>query len=128
MKVLLDTCTFLWVAAGSKELSGRARETFASADNEVYLSSVSAWEIAVKAALGRLPLPSTPDRFVPEAREMHDIEPLPLAEDVCLLTAKLPLLHRDPFDRMLVCQAMAGAMTILTPDPDIARYPVRTAW
>ena len=61
-------------------------------------------------------------------REMHGIEPLPLAEDRCLLTAKLPHLHRDPFDRMLVCQAMAEAMAVLTPDPDIARYPVRTIW
>jgi PIN domain nuclease of toxin-antitoxin system len=75
-----------------------------------------------------LSLPLPPDRFVPMAREMHDIQPLPLSEDVCLLTAKLPSLHRDPFDRMLVCQAMAGAMTILTPDPDLARYPVRTLW
>jgi PIN domain nuclease of toxin-antitoxin system len=128
MNILLDTCTFLWIAAGSSELSDRAREVFATPDNDVFLSSVSAWEIAVKTALGKLPLPSPPDRFVPEVREMHGIEPLPLAEAACLLTAKLPPLHRDPFDRMLVCQAMAEAMAVLTPDPDIARYPVRTIW
>ncbi len=128
MRILLDTCAFLWIAAGSRELSPAARELFRSPDNEVYLSSVSAWEIAVKSALGRLPMPLPPERFVPEARALHHIQPLPLDEDSCLLAAKLPSLHRDPFDRMLVCQAMAGALVILTPDPDIARYPVRTAW
>jgi PIN domain nuclease of toxin-antitoxin system len=128
MKLLLDTCTFLWIAAGADDLSQRARDLFRSPDNEVFLSAVSAWEISAKIALGRLELPWPPERFVPEVREMHGIDPLPLGEDACLLAAKLPAIHRDPFDRMLVCQAMAEAMVLLTPDRDIARYPVRTAW
>jgi PIN domain nuclease of toxin-antitoxin system len=128
MRLLLDTCTFLWIAADAAELSERARTLFRSPDNQVYLSAVSAWEIAVKVALGTLPLPWPPERFVPEVREMHGIDALPLGEDACLLAAKLPAIHRDPFDRMLVCQAMAGGMVLLTPDRDIARYPVRTAW
>ena len=71
MRFLLDTCTFLWIAARSDELSPHARECFADPDNEVYLSVVSAWEIALKHALKRLPLPEPPARFVPVERDRH---------------------------------------------------------
>lgn len=128
MRLLLDTCTFLWIAADAPQLSRRSRELFAAPEHEVFLSSVSAWEIAVKTALGRLPLPEPCDRFVPAVREAHAIAPLPLDETACLLLPRLPAVHRDPFDRMLVCQAMAGGLVLLTPDLDIARYPVRTEW
>ncbi|MCU0293418.1 MAG: type II toxin-antitoxin system VapC family toxin [Thermoanaerobaculaceae bacterium] len=128
MRVLLDTCTFLWVCAGAPELSATARELFQDPANDVYLSAVSAWEIAVKHALGRLPLPEPPQHLVPAMREAHGVQPLPLSEDAALLLASLPPVHRDPFDRMLVCQAIADGLTILTPDDAIVRYPVRTAW
>jgi len=128
VKLLLDTCTFLWVAAGSPELSARARDLFSDPTNDLFLSSVSSWEIVVKNALGRLPLPTTPHLFVPEQRRRHRISPLPLEEEAVLQLAKLPDHHRDPFDRMLVCQAIAHGLTILTPDPTINRYPVLTAW
>ena len=128
MRVLLDTCTFLWIAAGAPELTDRAREAFSDPDNEVCLSAVSGWEIAVKHALGRLPLPEDPGRFVPDQRRAHGIEPLPLDEGAALLLARLPPLHRDPFDRMLVCQAIAGGLTLLTPDEEIRRYAVPTLW
>jgi len=82
----------------------------------------------LKYALGKLPLPRTPDVLVPELRRKGHIEGLPLDEAAALQLFRLPPLHRDPFDRMLVCQAIAGGMVILTPDPDIRRYPVRTAW
>ena len=128
MRLLLDTCTFLWIAAGADELSVRARSLHEDPANEVYLSAVSAWEIVVKHALGRLPLPDAPSRWVPAVRERHGIAALPLAEDAALALERLPDVHRDPFDRMLVCQAAMQGMTILTPDPDIARYPIATAW
>jgi len=100
----------------------------ADPSNDVYLSSVSAWEITVKHALGRLPLPEPPERYVPSQRIARGIEPLALDEEAALHLSRLPPLHRDPFDRMLVCQALIGALTIVTPDADIARYPVRTLW
>lgn len=128
MRLLLDTCTFLWLAVDSPRLSARARTLFADPDNEVLLSAVSAWEISVKHALGRLPLPQPPHELVPSERHRHAVEPLPLDEESALLLPRLPPLHRDPFDRMLVCQAMVHALVILTPDRDIAAYPVRTAW
>jgi PIN domain nuclease of toxin-antitoxin system len=128
MKLLLDTCTFLWIAGDAPALSKRARDLFRSADNEVYLSASSAWEIAVKHALGRLPLPAPPERFVREIREAHGIAPLAIDEDSALHVSHLPDLHRDPFDRMLVSQAIVHGLTILTPDPIITDYPARTIW
>ena len=128
MKILLDTCTFLWIVGGAPDLSAEARRAFTNSGNEVYLSAVSAWEISVKHALGRLPLPQPPSRFVPFERARHRIEALPLEEPAALAIERLPDRHRDPFDRMLVCQAIAHGMTILTPDPLIAQYPVPTAW
>jgi len=128
MKLLLDTCTFLWIVAGAPELSDRARIAFTAPDNDVYLSAVSAWEIAVKHGLGRLPLPSPPSEFVPTMRQQHGINSLALSEDAALLLGKLPALHRDPFDRMLICQATSEGLVLLTPDQQIASYPVRTLW
>jgi PIN domain nuclease of toxin-antitoxin system len=128
VKLLLDTCTFLWVIQGAPALSKRAAELFRAPDNEVYLSAASAWEIAVKHALGRLPLPEPPERFVPAMREAHGIAPLPIDEEAALHVSKLPALHRDPFDRVLVSQAIVHGLTLLTPDPLVTQYPARTLW
>jgi PIN domain nuclease of toxin-antitoxin system len=128
VKLLLDTCTFLWIASGAPQLSPRARTLFASPENEVYLSAGSAWEIAIKHGLGKLPLPESPARFVPEMRERHGIEPLAIDERATLHIARLPELHRDPFDRLLVSQAIVHGLTILTPDPLITQYPALTTW
>ena len=128
MRLLLDTCTFLWLVGGSDQLSARARQAFADPANEVFLSATSAWEIAVKFRLGRLPLPAPPDVFVPVQRAAHGIEPLPIEEEAALHVAKLPDLHRDPFDRMLVAQALVGGFALLTPDEAIRQYPARTLW
>jgi PIN domain nuclease of toxin-antitoxin system len=128
MKLLLDTCTFLWIVTGDASLSAPARKLFSDPANEVFLSSVSAWEIAVKHSLGKLPLPRPPSVLVPAERQRHQIEPLALDEAAALFSAKLPELHKDPFDRMLVCQAMVGGLTLLTPDSLITQYPVATIW
>lgn len=128
MKLLLDTCTFLWVALGASELSPRVVELFQSPDNQVYVSAASAWEIAVKCGIGRLPLPEPPDRFVRSQREEHAIESLPIDEESAVHISRLPPLHRDPFDRMLVSQAIVHGLVILTPDPLVSQYPARTIW
>jgi PIN domain nuclease of toxin-antitoxin system len=128
MRFLLDTCTFLWVVSDARELSARARELYADPENDVYLSSVSVWEMAVKYTLGRLPLPEPPERFVPAQRKFHHIDPLQLDEDAALQLVCLPVLHKDPFDRMLVCQAIVHHLVILTPDDLVNQYPVRTMW
>jgi PIN domain nuclease of toxin-antitoxin system len=128
VKILLDTCTFLWLGAGSDRLSAAACDLFRDPSNEVWLSAASAWEIAVKSALGRLPLPGAADRFVPTLREQLGVEALPISEEAALMVASLPTIHRDPFDRILVGQALVEGLVILTPDEEIAAYPVRTRW
>lgn len=128
MKCLLDTCTFLWIIAGAKELSPAAAQLFVNPANEALLSAVSVWELSVKHALGKLPLPSSLERFVGEQRERHGIMTLPLDERAVLHLHKLPTLHRDPFDRMLICQAIEHDCVLLTPDPLIMQYPIRTQW
>lgn len=128
MKILLDTCAFLWLIRDKPEASPIARGLFSSPQSEVYLSAVSAWEIAVKHRLGKLPLGDVPANYIPNERRKHGIDPLPLNEADTLVLDKLPLLHHDPFDRMLICQAIANQMVILTPDPLITQYPVLTRW
>lgn len=128
MRVLLDTCTFLWLAADAKDLSDRARRTFRDPANEVFLSALSAWEIAIKHRLGKLPLPEAPDRYVRSRREWLKVEPLPFDELAAAHDHQLPDHHRDPFDRGLVSTAILNGLTILTPDPEIARYPAPTLW
>lgn len=128
MKLLLDTCTFLWIVRGSREVSATALKLFEAPENEVFLSTVSAWEIAVKNVLGHLPLPEALEIWLPKWREQHGITSLALDEETALHVARLPMYHRDPFDRMLVSQALVHGLVLLTPDPLIAKYPARTAW
>ena len=128
MKCLLDTCTFLWIIVGAKELSPAAKALFIDPANEMLLSVVSVWELSIKHALGKFPLPSPMDRFLLEQRERHGITVLPLHEGAVLHLHKLPRLHRDPFDRMLICQAIEHDCLLLTPDPLITQYPVRAQW
>ena len=128
MKLLVDTCTFLWIVSESPRLSKTAAAAFLDRNNERYLSAASAWEISIKHAAGRLPLPERPDLFVPRLREASGIAPLDIDEDSSLHAGRLPGLHSDPFDRMLVAQAIVHGMTILTPDPQIEHYAVRVLW
>jgi len=128
MKILLDTCAFLWIASDSPRLSKAAAAAFLDRNNQRYLSSASAWEIGTKYAAGRLPLPQRPDVFVPRVREASGIEPLEIDEESALHAGRLPGLHSDPFDRMLVAQAIVHGMTVLTPDAAIEQYAVRVLW
>lgn len=128
MKLLLDTCTFLWIISGSDELSSAAADAYRDPLNEVYLSAVSGWEICVKHRLGKIALPLSPDTLIPKERNRHLINSLELSEQDVLHLNKLPDLHKDPFDRMLICQAIEHSLTLLTPDPYITRYPIRSFW
>ena len=128
MRILLDTCTFLWMVSEPKRLSRGARNLVADPANDLYLSAVSVWEIAIKWGLGRLELPSAPSQFVRPQREAHGIEALPLDEDAAAHVTSLAALHGDPFDLMLVSQAIVHGLALLTPDERIARYPARVVW
>jgi PIN domain nuclease of toxin-antitoxin system len=128
MKLLLDTCTFLWWIRGGSEITGRVVDVVRAAENEVYLSAASAWEIALKHGRGHLKLSDPPERYVAAQRDAHHITSLPVDEESALHVSRLPDLHRDPFDRMLVAQAIVHGLTIVTPDPLVLQYPARTMW
>lgn len=127
MRLLLDTCTFLWLIGG-EPLSAAAAAAIRVPSNEVLLSAVSVWEIAVKYRAGKLLLPEPPDRLIPARRRTRGIASLGFDEESALQVLRLPLLHRDPFDRMLISQAIAHGLAIVTPDPAITQYPVRVIW
>jgi len=128
MKLLLDTATFLHAALEPKKLSARAAKLLLDPENERYLSVVSSWEIAIKYSLGKLRLPNGPGHFIPTHREHMGATILPLDEESVFHVTRLPHLHRDPFDRILISQAIVHGMSLLTSDPEMSRYPVRTEW
>jgi PIN domain nuclease of toxin-antitoxin system len=128
MRLLLDTCTFLWAVDEQTHLSEQARAAIVDPDNEIYLSAVSAWEIALKQGMGNLILSEPAVRYVPQYRDALGITGLSLDEESALQVGQLPTPHKDPFDRMLVCQALVHGLAVVTPDLQIARYPVRVVW
>ena len=128
MRLLLDTVAFIWLAEGDARLMESGRAAISNPDNDIYLSAASAWEIAIKYDLGRLRLRVHPEEYVVEQRRLHRINSLSITEEATLQVGKLPSLHRDPFDRILVAQAIVEGLTILTPDRLIRMYPVRVRW
>jgi PIN domain nuclease of toxin-antitoxin system len=128
VRCLLDTCTFLWLNLEPSRLSPRAREIIAHESNLLWLSAASAWEIAAKHRTGQLLLPVEPLEYVPSRRAANGIVSLRFREDDALQITKLPALHKDPFDRMLIGQAISRGLTIVTPDSRIRQYPVATIW
>ena len=124
MKILLDTCEFLWLVSGDTKLSASVAAAVRDPQNQVFLSAVSFWEISIKYSLGKLPLPQPPAQFIPLQREKHFIAPLVLDEASVAQLSGLPALHRDPFDRMLVCQALAHGLMLASSDPLVRQYPV----
>jgi PIN domain nuclease of toxin-antitoxin system len=127
VRLLLDTCAFLWIVDDVDCVLPAVLAVFRSADAKIYLSAVSALEIAIKYAAKRLIL-AEPARFVRRQREAHGIIPLPIDELSAAHGGGLPLVHRDPFDRLLIGQAIVHGLTIATPDPVISKYHVRTIW
>ncbi len=125
---MLDTCTFLWMVSDKVKLSENSQHLLIDPNNELFLSSASVWEICVKHKRGGLTLTDPPERFISGQRKMHGIETLPLDEESILQLPRLPEIHKDPFDRMLICQAIAHGLIIVTPDPMITQYPLRTTW
>ncbi|EIJ43246.1 hypothetical protein BegalDRAFT_2395 [Beggiatoa alba B18LD] len=128
MDILLDTHAFLWLTYDAPELSEQAKILFRDVNNNIYFSVVSAWEISVKYQLGKLPLPKLPMDFIEEQRNIYNITTLDLNESSIRYLLTLPNYHKDPFDRMLICQALTHDLTLLTTDSFIRQYPVKTIW
>jgi PIN domain nuclease of toxin-antitoxin system len=124
MRILLDTHVFLWYISADPQLPVAFREAIRDPANEVYLSAASVWEAVIKHALGKLPLPESPAEYLPRQREAHRIAALPIEEAALVHLATLPPLHRDPFDRILIAQALQHGMRLATVDDAVRSYPV----
>lgn len=128
MRVLLDTHAFLWWINEDGRLSEGAREIFADGDNELLFSVASGWEMAIKAGLGKLTVSGDLLPYLSTHISENAIEVLPISLSHAVGVNDLPEHHRDPFDRLLVSQAVVEKLPILTADPEIPRYPVETLW
>lgn len=128
MRLLLDTSTFLWFITGSPQLPERVTAAIRFPENDVYLSVVSFWEVLLKHRLGRFSLPDLPSTYIPGQRTHHRIEALPLQEAAVGHLAKLPSVHNDPFDRLLICQALEHDLSIVSSDRLMHAYPIRVHW
>lgn len=122
MKLLLDTHIFLWFVVGDSLLPANFRDAIREPNNEVFLSVASLWEMIIKNQLGKLPLPQSPEIYIPAQRRAHQIKNLPLYENGVKEIVNLPPLHRDPFDRILIAQALSHSLTIVTVDAQIKSY------
>ena len=128
MRVLLDTCAFLWAILDDPALSPKAREVISHPGNDLYLSAASCWDIAIKHSLGKIRFVGTPEKLIPEQMHRLSIQALPVLIHHALHTATLKPLHRDPFDRLLVAQSRLERLGVLTPDPCIKAYGVDVLW
>lgn len=128
MRILVDTQCFLWSYLDPSRLSETAREVLLAGRDELFFSAASSWEIAIKAAIGKLRLPEPPEDYVPQRIVRAGMTPLAVSHAHALRVYALPSIHKDPFDRILVAQAEAEGLTVLTPDQQISRYSVETLW
>jgi len=128
MNLLLDTHAFLWWITDDPQLSPKARELISDSHNTMYWSAASSWEVSIKYALGRLPLPETPEQFLPVELGKNRIESLSVIDAHAFQAGCLPRHHRDPFDRMLVAQAQVESLVILSNDRKLVHYDVDIHW
>jgi PIN domain nuclease of toxin-antitoxin system len=128
MRLLVDTHCWLWMLVSPARLADRARELLADPENELLLSAASAWEIAIKYALGKLTLSAAPQVLIPELMARSGVTPLPVVHAHALHVASLPPHHRDPFDRLLAAQAQLERCPIVTRDRVFRKYGVTVVW
>jgi len=128
MRYLLDTCTALWLWGDPTHLSAPVRRIIEDTENEIVFHQISSLEIQIKHSIGKLKLPHPPEAFIPEALRAHYLTYQHLLDDDIFMWQKLPPVHADPFDRILVAHSLVSGATMLTPDKHITQYPVRTIW
>ncbi len=128
MIALTDTHGLLWALIEPRRLSARAASLLQDDEVQVLVSAASAWEIAIKVAKGKVHIPIAPAELLDVVTREMRMEPIPISFAACIAAAELPPIHNDPFDRLLIAQARALRVPILTADPRIARYDVETIW
>jgi PIN domain nuclease of toxin-antitoxin system len=128
MRILLDTHCWLWMQVDPDRFSAASRRLIEDPGNELLLSAASSWEIAIKYHLGKLPLPESPTSYVPSRMQASGTAPLSVEHSHALQVGRLPDHHRDPFDRLLVSQAILENLVLLTADSQLEPYDVRLHW
>jgi PIN domain nuclease of toxin-antitoxin system len=128
VKILLDTHAFLWLVSDHSRLSDKAKAVFLDNSNDLYLSAVSGFEIAVKHGLGKLKLSESPMDFVSRRIENNNLIELPVTMEHATNLQNLPLIHRDPFDRLLISQSMVESIPLLSADKQISAYSIECIW
>ena len=128
MKILLDTQIFLWALTAPARLGQNAQSLLRRKENQLYLSAASSWEISIKAALGKLPLPEPPDTYISSRMANLKILPLTIKHHHTFKVYTLPLHHRDPFDRILIAQAQTESLYLMSADGQFKRYEVDLLW
>ena len=128
MKLLLDTHAIIWFFTGDRRLGGQAREAFLDRDNKLYLSKASLWEMTIKISLGKLVLSEHWLASVEKEMLANGIQWLEIELDHCRTLADLPFHHRDPFDRLLISQAISESMSIISIDSQFSKYPPKVIW
>jgi PIN domain nuclease of toxin-antitoxin system len=127
--ILLDTCTFLWlITEVTDRLNLIASDTFLHKNNQIYFSLVSAWEISIKKSTGKLVLSAPVYEFISEQIESNRLIVLPIELDHIAKVSELPFYHKDPFDHLIIAQAITEDIAILTSDSLFNSYGVRTIW
>ncbi len=127
--ILLDTCTLLWLAADQEKLSAKAKKTVEKNSGALFVSAITAFEIAVKCRNSRLELPLPPLDWFTKALDFHGIKDIPITSSIAIASAQLPLLHNDPCDRIIIATAQMNDMRILTCDQLISQYEkVEVVW
>jgi PIN domain nuclease of toxin-antitoxin system len=124
VKLLLDTHVFLWYLAADPKLPPSFRSTIQDESNNVFVSAATVWEVVVKNAIGKLPLPEPPSKYLSRNRIVHGFASLPIDEETMVHLEALPPVHRDPFDRILLAQAIQHSLTIASVDSEFAGYGV----
>ena len=128
MAILLDTHAFLWWVADAPSLTRKARTTIGDQRRVCYFSLASCWEMAIKVSLGKLAIESSVDRFIAQQMAANGFQPLGIALSHVTRIATMPFHHRDPFDRLLVAQALDGDLAIVSADPIFQKYGVKRIW
>lgn len=128
MRYLLDTTVFVWLLKEPEKLNRRALDLLEDEGQDVFLSSVTSWEVGIKSGIGKLALPKKLDELLSEIFQNFSFQPLPITHAHSLAIGDLVFHHRDPFDRMLVAQARCENLILMTADSVIEKYPVETLW
>ena len=128
MDFLIDTHTFLWLVTDSPKLSNRAKKLYLNAENKIFLSLASIWEIAIKSSLGKIALDKPLEEFIDEHIRGNDIQILKIELPHILRIEKLPFHHRDPFDRLIISQQIENNLPIIGNDREFDKYGVKRIW